>query len=685
MSIDYGLTATGFKAKTFDKIKEDLLTRAREYYGGSLDERSTNPLIKFIEDVALEIAYSWQVMQQVFSNLFLSGAGGVHLDKLGFELGLDRKEGTSANVVLKITGTVGTIVPTGSQFRTAPITGEQAVTFATIVSLTIGQLQELYVGGPSQTDTFDDGDGPGGAGNPFTLTEEAFDDGSAICTFNDILLSEVAHPGPPVAGQFMINYGASKELEIGNSLTPTDIVTCIYTYPAAFVGTSAFTLNKVPVDPVISLFRGATELTEVPSAPGANEFSVNYITGEVTLGQVILITDTFSATYLDSTALYDEVASSSVEIGIDKNVDAQKITVIVTPIAGISTVTNELAAAGGTDTETDTEYRERLIGVSRTQWTDERIEAEVESIEGVREAKIISSFTIDEFVQGDEIGVSPLTFELTRKPFEPLKRVEIQHLSGSTVLVEVIGAPGTGEFQVDYPSEVPSGPWVIEIFDTDLGVNDKLVVIYSDEDIGEGFFNCLVIGDETPLPTDVKDEVNSVLLEVKPVSIGFLVIEADIVLFDTDSIITLDEGFGSVDVPAIESEMETRMTTIINSLELEEQLVRNEVVKEFMSIDGVNDITQLKFTLYDETHVFSGGVFIYALDWAQGSTILYVKSLDKQTDYPYTFNPTTNEITLTGGTPSPGETFLIKYESLSGNIAPRAEETLKRNEVDTTT
>jgi hypothetical protein len=676
MSIDYGITLTGFKAKSFDKIKEDLVSRAREYYGETLDERSTNPLIKFIEDIAQEFSYNWQVMQQMFTNLFIASATGSHLDKLGFEIGIDRIEGTAAGVQLKITGAVGSVIPVGTIYRTSPVDGESGLDFITETTLTIGKLIESYIAGPTQVDQFDDGDGPGGA-TPFDLTQDAYDDGNATCTFNGIPLTEVS--GTPSAGEFKIDYTLN-DLYVGNTLTTGDIVICTYTWDQ-YIGDTGFTLNKVPVDPIISLFRNITQLTEVASSPGVNEFSCNYTTGVITLGQTIIATDTFSVTYLDSTALFDYVQVNCSEIGLVGNIEANKITTIVTPISGVSSVTNPSAATGGTENETDVDYRKRLIGFPRTQWTISRIEAEVESVEGVKSAKIIDSFIIDTFVLGDEIGTSPLTFELSEEPFEPLKRAEIVHPSGSTVLTEVTGTPATGEYQVDYPSEVPAGPWVIEIFDSDLTVDDKLKVVYNDDEVGEGFFHCLVVGDETPLPLSVQEEVEALLLQIKPISIGFLVIDPDRIKFDTDSTITLDEGFVSGDIPDIQDDMEEALDIYLTELDIEDVLIRNELIKRFMLIDGVNDITELKFTLYDETHIFQTGILIYDLDWAQGKTVIYVKSLDKQTDYPYTFSETNNQITLTGATPANGETFLIKYESIEGNITARVREIFEKSDV----
>lgn len=684
MSVDYGLTLTGFKIKSYDKIREDLVARAREYYGETLDERSTNPLIKFIEDIAQEFAFDWQIMQQIFANLFLVSANGIHLDKLGFELSLDRKEGTTARVLLKITGNVGFVVPTGSRFSTAPTVEENAVIFETETQLTIGEEIESKVAGPKQTDEFDDGDGPGGAGNPFDLSQEAYNDATATCAINGIPQIEVF--SSPSSGEFWIKYGATKELEIGSTLTTGDVVICNYTYPASFNGTTSFTLDYIPVDPIIQLYRNSTQLTEVPSAPGANEFSCNYVTGVITLGQTIVITDVFTITYLNVNATYDEVFGKCTEIGIQGNVEPQKITIIVSVLSGVSAVTNETAATGGTEIEDDTDYRERLIAISRTQWTKEKIESELENIEGIRSATVISSFVIDEFVLGDEIGSSPLTFELSEEPTEPLKRAEIQQPSGQFVLTETSSSPPpTGEFQVLYPSENPSGPWEIEIFDTDLTVNDKLIVSYTNDIIGEGFFNVLIVGDETPVSSEVLDDVREKLLEVKPLSIGFQILEPEQVQFDTDTTIIIEDPFTSSDLPTIENAMETEIDSYIEDLEVEDPIIRNEIIKRFMLIDGVEDITELKFTLYDEKHVYATGVNTIDIDWAQFETILYVKSLDKQTDYPYTSDKPNNQITLTGGPyPGDGDTFVIKYETITGNVSPRSAEIVKRNEVTAT-
>ena len=683
MSENYGVTSTGFILKSYDQIKADMVARARAFYGETLDERSTNPLIKFIEDISLELAFDWQVLQQMFNNVFLVSANGSHVDKLGFELAILRKEGTKSLATLKLTGTVGAVVPSGSRFKTAIGTDPIIPVFKTTTQLTIGLLNELYDAGPSISETFVDGDEVSTSPWVFDLAEKAYDDGNATCTFNGISLTEVG--SSPSAGEFSITYGVSAQLTIGNAMTSNDVVIVTYTYESTFYSTSALTLNKVPIDPMINMLRGTQVLTEVASGPGANEFAADYVTGVITLGQVVVITDVFTAVYLDSTALDDTVVGESVTVGVSNNVEANKLTIIESPIGGISAVNNEAPATGGSNSETDDEYRIRLIGVSRTQWTIAKIESEVEGIDGVRSATINGSFIIDEFEPGDEISTSPLTFELTEKPVDPLKRVEIQSITDVvTILTEVSGAPGTGEFQVDYPSEVPGGPWIIEMFDSDLGGTDKLVVTYNDVLIGEGYFTCFVVGEASPIPTSVIDDVRSKLFEVKPLSIGFQILEAEPVLFDLAATITLDEGFESSQLQDIEDDFIISLDSLVNTLNIQDVLIRNELVKRLMNVDGVNDATIITLTLYDEQHTFATGTLDYELAWTQGSTVLYVKSLDKQTDYSFTFDADTNEMTFDAGTPSNGDVFLIKYESISGNVSPRTQEIITRGAVDVT-
>ena len=675
---EYGVTTTGFNPKTYEAVRAAMIERAREYYGENLDERSTNPLIKFIEDISLELSYIWQVSGQVFNNIFITGASGIHLDKIGYELGLDRQPGSTSAVLLKITGQVGAVIPSGSQFKTTAELTDDVVTFASLIGLTIGYKNETYRAGPSETDTFSDTGG--GNDNFWTTDETPYNDGEAVATFNGEDLSEVAWPAVVVAGEFSLNYGSSTDnFEVGNTLSTGDVVSVTYTYEASWNGTTTFTLDYIPVDPLTSLFRNSTKLTEVASAPGANEFSVNYTTGAITLGQTIVVTDVFVATYLDADATYDTVNAASLEVGDNQNVEANTIVVVASAVTGISAVNNESPSSGGSEPETDAEYRTRLVAFPRTQWTAERIEREVEGVAGVQSATVISSTVVDEFAYSDNVGTSPLTFELSRKPDEPLKRAEIQSSTGVLVLDETTGAPATGEFQVDYPSEVPGGPWVIEIFDSDMGAQDTLIVIYTDDDIGEGYFDCYVVGETSPIPPSILDAVRVVLQDTKPLSIGFTLLEPASVEVEFDIDLVLEEEFGAGDIDSIQSSIITELDTLIDALRVDEDLIRNEVIKIIMNTEGVEDIQELKITLIDETHVYATGVNTIDVEWGDFETILAVTNVAHTESYPYTTDEPNNQITLTG-TPYPGngETFVIKFESIEGNVTPRSAEKIKR-------
>lgn len=71
--------------------------------------------------------------------------------------------------------------------------------------------------------------------------------------------------------------------------------------------------------------------------------------------------ETTEAVTLAAASLSVAAKAQSVEGGSDKNTGASTVTVMITPPAGISAVTNASAFTGGTDAETDEELRARII------------------------------------------------------------------------------------------------------------------------------------------------------------------------------------------------------------------------------------------------------------------------------------------------------------------------------------
>lgn len=96
------------------------------------------------------------------------------------------------------------------------------------------------------------------------------------------------------------------------------------------------------------------------------------------------------------------------ELGESSNVNANTITTIVNPIAGVTSVDNALATTGGQDEETDEELRDRYYNTLATggKSTLDAIRADVLQVSGVRICTIVEN--TEDIVVG---GLPPHSFE----------------------------------------------------------------------------------------------------------------------------------------------------------------------------------------------------------------------------------------------------------------------------------
>jgi len=100
------------------------------------------------------------------------------------------------------------------------------------------------------------------------------------------------------------------------------------------------------------------------------------------------------------------VEAVSVESGTDSNVGANTITVQAEPLDGIFAVTNPVAATGGVDIESDTEYRNRIMDnrINHPDSTENGIKTYLENkVTGVVQAKVVPNKTL----QVDSYGNPP--------------------------------------------------------------------------------------------------------------------------------------------------------------------------------------------------------------------------------------------------------------------------------------
>lgn len=114
----YGLTTDGLIIKTLTVIRDELSQRVRDTFGASMrtdDRAKLGQLLGILSEVA---ALIWELIEQVNSSQDPDKATGAALDALCTLTGTFRPPASYSTVVLTLTGTPATIVPTGSSVNT---------------------------------------------------------------------------------------------------------------------------------------------------------------------------------------------------------------------------------------------------------------------------------------------------------------------------------------------------------------------------------------------------------------------------------------------------------------------------------------------------------------------------------------------------------------------------------------
>ena len=136
MPITYGLTATGFVAKTTDIVRTDENALVASKLGASWDTSDGAILGILLGIVAGKYGELWDVTQAVGASQDPDQATGASLDALCLLTGTFRSSAKSSTATLTLTGTAATTVPSQSRAATAS-TGQ---IFATTTSSTITLL-----------------------------------------------------------------------------------------------------------------------------------------------------------------------------------------------------------------------------------------------------------------------------------------------------------------------------------------------------------------------------------------------------------------------------------------------------------------------------------------------------------------------------------------------------------------
>lgn len=112
-----GVTETGFEAETTDTLKTAIEAELKIAFGNAFNVRPTSVAGVWVGIFARKLADLWDAAEAIYNSQYPETAFGTSLDQLGLLTGAQRLPATRSESVLGLTGTPGTIIPTGSRVR----------------------------------------------------------------------------------------------------------------------------------------------------------------------------------------------------------------------------------------------------------------------------------------------------------------------------------------------------------------------------------------------------------------------------------------------------------------------------------------------------------------------------------------------------------------------------------------
>lgn len=110
---NYGITADGFKRKTYREILDSLHRKARETYGNDIDLSNNAFLGMWLQNEAWELATMWELAEDVYFSPFIDYNEGISQDGTGKYISITRKPATRSKGTITIEGEPSFNVPAG--------------------------------------------------------------------------------------------------------------------------------------------------------------------------------------------------------------------------------------------------------------------------------------------------------------------------------------------------------------------------------------------------------------------------------------------------------------------------------------------------------------------------------------------------------------------------------------------
>lgn len=294
--MSFGLTDAGFILKRLADIKTEMEAEYREKFGDQVDLSDEGPLGQLIGMWAEREALLWELLDDGYNSQYPDTAQGVSLDQVASINNITRLPATKSTVTLRWQGTPGTAVPIGNA---ASVADDETSRYESTAAGVIGAT------GINETQTISFSATPGSG--DWTVTFDGQTTGSLAWNISAASLK-----------------------------TALELLTTINTVTVTGSMAAGFLIEFTGAD-------GQKEQTLIVEA-------TNTLAGPAA---VITIAETQKG-YLP----YIDLAAEAAETGPTPGAQFS-ITVLETPVAGITAVNNPAAADIGRDVETDAALRTR--------------------------------------------------------------------------------------------------------------------------------------------------------------------------------------------------------------------------------------------------------------------------------------------------------------------------------------
>ena len=129
-----GLTSTGITIKDVDEILADMVSDQLANIDANLNTESDGVLGQLNGIYAAALAELWELLEEIYQSAYPDTASGQSLSYVAALTGAIRQEATKAELEVRLTGTVSTVVPSGTQFY---VDGDPDSIFQTTADATI--------------------------------------------------------------------------------------------------------------------------------------------------------------------------------------------------------------------------------------------------------------------------------------------------------------------------------------------------------------------------------------------------------------------------------------------------------------------------------------------------------------------------------------------------------------------